>query len=38
MEKARLHIQLDIRKIGKSVFSGSDAVRGEEVVEVEKKF
>lgn len=38
MKKARLHKPLDIRRIGRSVLAGSDAVRGEEVVEVEGKF
>lgn len=38
MKNARLHKPLDIRRIGRSVLAGSDAVRGEEVVEVEGKF
>ena len=38
MEKARLHIPLDIRKIGRSVLAGSDAVRGEEAATVERIF
>ena len=38
MEKARLHKPLDIRRIGKGVLAGSDAVRGEEVAEIEKSF
>lgn len=38
MEKARLHKPLDIRRLVKSVLTGNDAVRGEEVATVEKIF
>lgn len=38
MKNARLHKPLDIRRIGRSVLTGNNAVRGEEVAEVEGKF
>lgn len=38
LDDARLNKPLNIKKIGKSVFAGTDAVRGEEIRKMEKEF